>query len=216
MSVDAIQPIRDSSIAATSHPKAALAGSSSKTARDEASRSGIWITIFAISMSFAAFTSAMIVRQGSGNDWSHIAMPSILFWNTLVLLLSSAGYEFWRRSSRLSASSDSSLPSAGISWLIVTLALGFLFVAGQYVAWKQLRAAGLFLSTSPNSSFYYVITAMHALHVLAGMAALIYLLVRLTSSPSKLRTSTVESTRVYWHFMGILWLFLFFVMNTTL
>jgi len=216
MSSNVIQPLGASPTGPAGQPQAAAPGSNLRSGREAASRSGIWVAVFAITMSFAAFTSAMFVRQGSGNDWSHIVMPPILYSNTFLLLLSGAAFEFWRRASRSNQPAEAKSPAAGISWLLVTLVLGFLFVAGQYLAWAQLRAAGLFLSTTPNSSFYYVITAMHALHVTAGIAALIYLVMRLEFSPSKLRRSTVDSTRVYWHFMGILWVYLFFVMGTRL
>jgi cytochrome c oxidase subunit 3 len=91
-------------------------------------------------------------------------------------------------------------------WLYITLFLGLLFVAGQYVAWSQLRAEGLYLATNPSSSFFYVLTATHALHVLGGLGGLIYVIRKL--SKSALRRSQLVATARYWHFMGILWLYL--------
>jgi cytochrome c oxidase subunit 3 len=216
MTSTTIEPLGVAPAGAAGQAQVGAPRSNLRSGHEAASRSGIWVAVFAITMSFAAFTSAMFVRQGSGNDWSHIVMPPILYSNTFLLLLSSVALEIWRRSFRSAQSREEKSSRAGISWLLVTLVLGLLFVAGQYLAWQQLRAAGLFLSTTPNSSFYYVITAMHALHVTAGMAALSYLLVRLGFSPAKLRRSTVDSTRVYWHFMGILWVYLFVVMSTRL
>src|SRR6202035_749080 len=131
-----------------------------------ASRSGIWVGIFAIIMSFAALTSALLVRQGSG-EWSHIVIPSILYANTAILLLSSFTMEMSRRALAR---------SAGVSgWIGITLLLGLSFVAGQYLAWRHLAAQGLYLATNPNSSFLYVFTGMHALHLLGGIAVLVYL-----------------------------------------
>jgi cytochrome c oxidase subunit 3 len=81
-----------------------------------------------------------------------------------------------------------------------------LFVAGQYVAWTQLRAQGLFLNTNPNSSFFYVLTAIHAIHVLGGLGGLVRVISRLDRSI--LRKSTLDATAYYWHFMDALWVYL--------
>ena len=173
----------------------------------EASRSGIWVGIFAIIMSFAALTSALLVRQGSG-EWSHIVLPSILYANTAALLLSSVTMEMSRRALAR---------SAGVSaWIAITLLLGLSFVAGQYLAWRHLAAQGLYLATNPNSSFLYVFTGMHALHLLGGIAVLVYLLGRVVGGHSSLRHHLLDNTAVYWHFMGGLWLYLLFVISTRL
>jgi len=181
-----------------------------------ASQSGIWVGIFAITMSFAAFTSALFVRQGSGSDWTHIALPTILYANTLALLMSSATLQMARRAVATLRSVEPRAVRNGLGWLGATLALGFVFVAGQYVAWRQLAAQGLYLATNPNSSFYYVLTAMHGLHVLAGIAALIFVMSRLAAGKNALRRSTFEATATYWHFMGVLWLYLLIVVRTKL
>ena len=173
----------------------------------EASRSGIWVGIFAIIMSFAALTSALLVRQGSG-EWSHIVLPSILYANTAALLLSSFTMEMSRRALARSAGAS--------AWIGITLLLGLSFVAGQYLAWRHLAAQGLYLATNPNSSFLYVFTGMHALHLLGGIAVLAYLLGRVIGRHSSLRHHLLDNTAVYWHFMGGLWLYLLFVISTRL
>jgi cytochrome c oxidase subunit III len=190
----------------------------------EASRSGIWVGIFAITMSFAAFTSALFVRQGSAADWTHIALPAILYGNTLALLLSSATLQMARRAiaavpamePRAARTIEPRAVRMSLGWLMATLALGFVFVAGQFEAWRQLAAQGLYLATNPNSSFYYVLTAMHGLHVLAGIAALVFVMGRLAFRRTALRRSTFEATATYWHFMGVLWLYLLLVLRTKL
>jgi cytochrome c oxidase subunit 3 len=173
----------------------------------EASRSGIWVGIFAIIMSFAALTSALLVRQGSG-EWSHIVLPSILYANTATLLLSSFTMEMSRRALAKSANVS--------GWIGVTLLLGLSFVAGQYLAWRHLAAQGLYLATNPNSSFLYVFTGMHALHLLGGIAVLFYLFGRVIGGRVSLRHHLLDNTAVYWHFMGGLWLYLLFVISTRL
>jgi cytochrome c oxidase subunit 3 len=183
--------------------------------RDRGSRSGIWVGIFAITMSFAAFTSALYVRQGSG-DWKHIVLPSIMYANTVVLLISSLTMEMSRRTIASSWRSAVRERGAALGWLAASLILGLAFVTGQYLAWRQLAAQGLYLATNSNSSFFYVFTAMHALHLLGGIAALIYLIARFASSHGSLRPSLLHNTSVYWHFMGVLWLYLLLVICTRL
>ena len=185
------------------------------TNADRASRSGIWIGIFAITMSFAAFTSALFVRQGT-NDWTHLVLPSLLYVNTVVLLASSATFELSRRSLTGGALIEYAGARKALGWLAVTLVLGLTFCVGQYMVWQQLRAAGIYLATNPNSSFFYVLTVIHALHVLAGIIALVYLMGRLVASHSTFRRSFFENTAIYWHFMGVLWVYLFLLCRTKL
>jgi cytochrome c oxidase subunit 3 len=182
----------------------------------EASQSGIWVGIFAITMSFAAFTSALFVRQGSGADWTHITLPPIFYGNTLALLLSSATLQRARRAIAAVSAAEPGAVRTGLGWLAATLALGLIFIAGQYEAWRQLAAHGLYLATNPNSSFYYVLTAMHGLHVFAGIAALFFVRSRLAARHRAFRRSTFEATATYWHFMGVLWLYLLLVLRTKL
>ena len=170
------------------------------------STTGVWVVLASIAMSFAAFTSALIVRQGSAADWRHLALPGILYLNTAVLIASSVALEVARR--RVAAFMKAGARDAGkpTLWLYVTLALGFLFVCGQYVAWQQLRSRGLYLATNPNSSFFYVLTAVHALHVTGGLGGLVRVIRRLRKSI--LRKSTLDATSHYWHFMDALWIYL--------
>lgn len=186
-----------------------------KSRPPDASRSGIWVGIFAITMSFAAFTSALFVRQGSG-DWTHLVVPPLLYVNTVILLISSFTLEMSHRTIARGLEVEASALRSSLRWLSVTLALGLAFVAGQYLVWRKLAAQGLYLATNPNSSFFYVFTGMHALHVLGGIAALVYLIGRLIRSPSVFRRSTFDSTAIYWHFMGGLWLYLLLVIRTRL
>jgi cytochrome c oxidase subunit 3 len=182
----------------------------------EASRSGIWVGIFAITMSFAAFTSALFVRQGSASDWQHIVLPPVLYLNTLALLVSSVTFEMSRRSISAGPVIESDAARKGLGWLFLTLVLGVAFFAGQYVAWQRLQAQGIFLATNPNSSFFYVLTAMHGIHLLGGIAALIYVIGRLTARHSTFRRSLFDNTAIYWHIMGILWVYLLLICRTKL
>src|SRR6266550_1793762 len=174
-------------------------------------RTGIWIGLAAITMSFAAFTSALVVRQSTANDWHHLVIPPIVFGNTLVLLASSVTLEVARRRVAVFFRNKDRGQAVPVLWLWATLLLGVVFVAGQYIAWQRLRAAVLYLATNPNSAFFYVLTAMHALHVLGGLAGLARVIYKVRGPALTLRRSTLDATSYYWHFMGILWLYLLFV-----
>ena len=173
------------------------------------SESGIWIALFAITMSFAAFTSALFIRQAS-TDWTHIAAPRILFASTAVLLLSSLLIEISRRGFDGKPASQIKEHGKGLMLLAGTLLLGLVFVGGQYLAWRELAAQGLYLATNPNSSFFYLFTGVHALHVLGGIAALAYLLAQLAARGFA-RRNLINGVAVYWHFMAALWLYLLIV-----
>src|ERR1700676_3424390 len=166
----------------------------------------IWVVFFSISMMFAAFTSALVVRKGSSLDWRTFKLPTILFFNTLVLVASSVTLEVARRRIAGFMGKLQREVESPARWLYVTLTLGLVFVVGQYVAWSQLRAQGLYLATNPSSSFFYVLTATHALHVLGGLGGVVYVIRKL--GKSSLRRSTLDATARYWHFMDVLWLYL--------
>ncbi|HXZ40692.1 MAG TPA: cytochrome c oxidase subunit 3 [Terriglobales bacterium] len=167
---------------------------------------GIWVALAAISMSFAALTSALVVRKGGALDWRHFTLPSILYLNTLLLLASSVTLEISRRRVAAFMGGLRSQAANPARWLYITLALGLLFVAGQYAAWRQLSAQGLYLATNPSSSFFYVLTAAHALHVLGGLGGLVRVIRKLNTLV--LRRSTLDATSRYWHFMDVLWIYL--------
>lgn len=181
---------------------------------------GMWVVVAAISMSFAAFTSSMIVRQGASADWLHFQLPRVLYANTLILLGSSLTLELTRRrimaaiaipaTLRHSSADARTLLSNGIYWLYVTGALGLIFILGQFLAWRNLVAQGLYLATNPSSSFFYVFTALHGVHLLGGIAGLAYVLRKLTRSKtdSAMHVRSFGAFSIYWHFMDILWVYL--------
>jgi cytochrome c oxidase subunit 3 len=168
-----------------------------------ASMTGLMVLLAAVVMFFAALTSAFIVRRGLSNDWISTRIPQVLWLNTVALLASSAALELARRA--LKAGRRDRFNRL---W-IAGSALGVLFLAGQYAAWLDLRAQGIYLATNPSSSFFYVLTAAHALHLIGGVVALLYVSVqalRLQLGPGK-RTA-IDVTAVYWHFLDGLWVYL--------
>ena len=180
-------------------------------------QTGVWVGIAAITMSFAAYSSALIVRQGASPDWVHFTLPPILFLNTMVVVASSTTLYLAR--ARSGAKVDRSASSGAIdaphlSWLYVTILLGFLFLAGQIMAWRNLAGQGLTLASSPSSSFFYLLTAMHGLHLFGGLAGLLYVVYRVRRSSAVRATSAYKAASLYWHFMTILWLYLFAMLAT--
>jgi cytochrome c oxidase subunit 3 len=167
---------------------------------------GIWVGLAAITMTFAAFTSALIVRQGSALDWRHITLPPVLYLNSLAIVASSFTLEIARRRIAAFMGGLHEQAESPARWLYVTLFLGLLFVAGQTFAWVQLKSQGFGLATNVSYSFFYVLTVAHALHVFGGLGGLVRAIGKLNHSV--LRRSTLDATSRYWHFMGVLWLYL--------
>jgi cytochrome c oxidase subunit 3 len=154
-------------------------------------------------MLFAAFTSAMVVRRGLSDDWASMAKPPILLVNTAVLLLSSVALELARRGLKSRERGKFN------RWWTGATALGALFLGGQTLAWSQLNAAGVFISSNPSSSFFYVLTVSHAVHLVGGVTALIYVDVqalRLRLGPAK--RTVIDISAIFWHFLDGLWVYL--------
>jgi cytochrome c oxidase subunit 3 len=163
---------------------------------------GITLGIVSILMFFMALASAFLVRRGTSGDWIPVHLPAVLWLNTLALIASSITLERARRAlSRLDFSGFRNL------WTVTT-SLGVLFLIGQLVAWRQLVAQGVFMASNPASSFFYIFTATHGLHLLGGVGALLYVLVRKFDNTSIALPTAAEVASYYWHFMDGLWIFL--------
>ena len=178
-------------------------GSDGRGASRRASMTGLMVLLAATTMAFAAFTSAFVVRRGMSNDWVALPLPRIVWANTAVLLASSILLELARRSLK-----PGRRTAFNRYWTAGT-ALGVLFLVGQALAWRQLNAAGIFVASNPSSSFFYLLTAAHGLHILGGLTALVYVDVqalRLRLGPGK-RTA-VDVSALFWHFVDGIWLFL--------
>jgi cytochrome c oxidase subunit 3 len=182
---------------------------------DHRYRIGMWIGLASIMMLFTALSSAYIVRSrvGTANDWKPIAIPHMLWLSTTLILLSSATFEAARKFIKRGEDKRYRL------WLLITVALGFGFLATQLLAWRDLVAAGIYLATNPHSSFFYVLTGVHGLHLLGGILMLGFLLLqawrRTGEGPSPARARRVDSAdavAIYWHFMDGLWIYLFLLL----
>jgi len=172
-------------------------------AHRRASITGLLVLLAASVMLFAAFTSAFFVRRGMSNDWVNTPVPGILWLNTGVLVASSITIELARRALR-----SGRRTAFNRYWTGATL-LGVVFLCGQYAAWRQLNDAGIYLATNPSSSFFFLLTCVHAVHLLGGISALGYIDVQalmLRLGPGK-RTA-VDVSAYFWHFLDGVWIYL--------
>ena len=204
-------------------------GSPDYASRLRRARLGLAVAIAPIIMLFVSFTSAYMVRKGlptldekTGTyvrDWTPVNLPiALLLVNTGLLLASSIAAELARRQITRQAALDSvpsipgvSLgPGKGLPWLGITVVLGGGFLAGQWIAWRLLAERGVYLATSASSAFVYLLTATHAVHLLGGMLVLLYAAtVSLLDKPVAARRIVVDVTAWYWHFMFLLWVYIF-------
>jgi len=198
-------------------------------ARLRRARLGLICAIATVSMVFISLTSAYVVRQGLPTydgtinsyvrDWGMVQLPwQLLAINTLLLLLSSLTMEAARRDiTRRSALAPlKSIPGIALGdeksfpWLEVTVLLGLGFLVGQWFAWGELKSRGFFFDTNPNSSFVYLLTAAHAVHLLGGIIALLWAsITSLQHKPVEGRRIVVDVAAWYWHFMAVLWIYVF-------
>jgi cytochrome c oxidase subunit 3 len=175
-------------------------------------RIGMWVALASVMMLFTALTSAYIGRASTSNDWRPIATPRLLWLSTALIVLSSFTFEISRRTLKRGNT------GAYQRWLLFTVLLGLGFLAAQLMAWRQLVAQGIYLGTNPHGSFFYVLTGAHGLHLLGGILALDYLLLRsrrknfVEQHGAARRQAAVNAVALYWHFMGGLWIYLFLLL----
>ena len=198
-------------------------------ARLRRARLGLICAIATVSMVFISLTSAYVVRQGLPTfdgatnsyvrDWGQVQLPWLLLAiNTALLLVSSLTMELARRDIKRRAALAPLQSMPGISlgedksfpWLGATVLLGFAFLVGQWLAWAELKARGFFVDTNPNSSFVYLLTAAHAVHLAGGVIALLWAgIASVQHKPVEGRRIVVDVAAWYWHFMAVLWIYVF-------
>lgn len=202
-------------------------GSRDFAARLRRARLGMGVAVAGIVMIFVSFTSAYVVRQGLPTldprtntlvrDWAPVRLPALLLVNTCVLLLSSLTMALARRQ----VAGEAALTDGGsilevsaesgqkISWLALTVVLGLSFLTLQWMAWRELGAGGFYVATSPSSSFVYLLTGMHGVHLIGGVVALLVAgAAAVLRRPVSSRLVLVDVTGWYWHFMALLWIYI--------
>jgi cytochrome c oxidase subunit 3 len=164
---------------------------------------GLLILLVSTGIVFAALVVAFVARRLLGSDWIPMRKPPILFLNTGILIASSVALDLARRALKARQRINFN------RWWTAATGLGVLFLVGQAIAWSQLRTAGIYVATNPSSSFFYVLTAVHALHLVGGITALTWVDVqalRLQLGPTK-RTA-IDICAIFWHFLDALWILL--------
>lgn len=167
----------------------------------------LWLFLVSIVMLFAAFTSAYIVRRGEGN-WLDFDLPALFSYTSVVIVLSSITMQW----AYVSAKKDN-LDMLKVA-LSLTTVLGIAFLVGQWYAWGDLVDKDVYFVGNPSGTFIYVLTGVHGVHLISGVIFLIIVLISSfrykVHSKSLLR---IEMCATYWHFLGALWLYLFFFLS---
>jgi cytochrome c oxidase subunit 3 len=162
---------------------------------------GLLAFLGTVSMLFIGFTSAYLIRRAS-LDWRPLQAPGILWANTAALAASSVALQAARKRLR-----EWDLRGV-LPCIAATGALGVLFLAGQVAAWRKLAAQGVFLATNPHSSFFYLLTGLHGLHLLGGLVWFLVVLVRVRRMDYTPGEDGLRLFATYWHFLGALWAYL--------
>jgi cytochrome c oxidase subunit III len=173
---------------------------------------GLLILLAVITSLFGLFISAYWMRmEHAHGDWIPLAVPRLLWLNTTLLILSSAGMQWASGAARRSQAKRVRVA------LITGGAFAWAFLAGQLLAWRQLSASGYFMASNPAVAFFYLLTAVHGLHLLGGLLVWGKTVTRMARSGAELIDvrSSVELCTVYWHFLLLVWLVLFAVLLST-
>lgn len=172
--------------------------------RYHAIKFGLWIAMISITMMFGAFTSAYLVRKPAGN-WYEFKLPSEFFISTLVIILSSIMMEWAYQSFKKSQIKNYRTA------ILLTLLTGIGFIIAQVIAWQALFNQGITIDLNVSGSFLYVISGIHALHVLGGIAALLvstFVAYGEHFELTPIRKLRLDLVRQYWHFVDVLWIYL--------
>lgn len=170
---------------------------------------GLGVFLAVATSLFGLFFSAYSMRMGL-SDWIRVDEPRILWANTGVLILASIAMQWASSSARKEklVASRTALALGGV--------LTFIFLGGQLLAWRQLEATGLFMQTNPASAFFYLLTALHGLHLLGGLWVWGSAMVKLQGSDKLGETRlSIELCTVYWHYLLLVWVFLFTLLLLT-
>ncbi|HEY7783482.1 MAG TPA: cytochrome c oxidase subunit 3 [Pyrinomonadaceae bacterium] len=178
-------------------------------ASDNRYRLGAWVLLAAVVMLFTSLSSAYVVRIAATNDWQPLPLPKILFVSTAIILISSFTIEIAKRKvgTRLAHS----------RWLLVTAILGVAFLFTQLLAWRQLARQGLYLASNSRSSFFYLLSGIHGIHLAGGLLAITFVFLRSRRLVNEELSGTkgrglTDATAIYWHFMDALWIYLFLLL----
>lgn len=168
----------------------------------------LWLFLVTIIMLFASQSSAYLVRRAEGN-WLEFEMPRIFWFSSVVLLLSSGAMQW-----AYFAAKKDQFKQLKIA-ISITFVLGLAFLWMQFEGWGELVAMNVYFVGNPSGSFFYVFTGLHGFHIITGLIVLLFALVaafKLNVHAKNLRRIQICAT--YWHFLDILWLYLFVFLLT--
>jgi cytochrome c oxidase subunit 3 len=169
-----------------------------------AAKVGLGVFLAVVSSLFALFASAYAMRMHMASDWRSLPIPWLLWPNTGVLFLSSAAMGWAQAAARRGRIEDLR------TGLLIGGASAVLFLAGQVVACRQLAAAGFYMAANPANAFFYLLTALHGLHLLGGLVALGRTSARVWRGTDIGQiTLSVDLCAMYWHFLLLVWLAVF-------
>lgn len=177
------------------------------------SRIVMWFLLLVVVMTFGGLISAYIVISSNGAaEWQPFNLPRAVLISTTLILLSSATYQF--SNSKLQSNQQQSAKK----WLLATTVLGAMFISSQLLAWLELVRQGIYVKGNPYAGFFYILTFVHAAHVLGGIVLLGYIVLRTrneTANEGELlkRQTFSKVAGWYWHFMGGLWIVLFLLLQ---
>jgi cytochrome c oxidase subunit 3 len=177
-----------------------------RQARRKVAKNLLWLGIVGMIMLFGGFTSAYVVRHAKG-DWLSFTIPTMFFISTAVIIISSITMNW-----AVSAAKNDNLKGLKTAMLL-TLLLGIGFVVSQYLGWKSLVAQKIYFAgkqSNASGSFFYIITFMHLLHLFGGIIALMVVNFKaLTGKYNSKDYLGVQLCSIYWHFLDVLWIYLF-------
>lgn len=162
-----------------------------------------WLFIITIVMLFASQTSAYLVRRAEGN-WTEFTLPLIFWYSTGVLLVSSIFMHLAYLAGKKDEFKKLKL------YISLAFGLGSAFLIMQYIGWQQLQQQDIFLKGNPSGSFMYILTGLHAFHLITGLAVLLYSFIAVFRNKVHSKNLIqIEVCATYWHFLDILWIYLF-------
>ncbi len=174
--------------------------------RNKTSKPLLWVGIMSIVMFFAGLTSAVVVSQGGG-DFINIVLPSVFLVSTVIIVLSSVTYHVGMLATK---NENHSLAKLTIT---LTMVLGLAFVFTQFLGWKNLFESGVYAvgsQSTQESSYLYLLTFLHVLHLVGGLVSLLIVLVKTFKRKySSNNYLGLQVSITYWHFLGGLWVYLF-------
>lgn len=179
-------------------------------------RLGLWVFLAVVTSLFALFMSAYYMRMGGhgdglADDWEPVIEPGILWLNSALLVASSIAMQ-WARANALKERRRRAFEALLIGGLATAA-----FLAGQLFAWQQLQTAGFFSPRNPALAFFYLLTAVHGLHLLGGLFVWARTLLRMRRRDVELLDArlSIELCAIYWHYLLIVWLVLFALLLST-